>query len=116
MHDYTMGDYAVTELKVTRILPYLVPAIQHIFTTHGGALEVQNDHCLARFPPGTKKTEIWPRTRTARCWITFPDGYLIYEVYLTTSGLSYLQFPAVDIPADIREKYLALSVHCARQE
>ncbi len=105
MNETNGREQHVTTLKTLLFSCEFIPVLQEIFRLHGGLLEVSGEYCVATFPAGTRKVELLPRVRKPRYWITFSDGYLIYEVYNICSQLSHLYFPEVDIPVLLREAY-----------
>ncbi len=94
----------VRTIKTAVFIADFLPHIQHIMQAHGGLLEVYTDHCLAHFPPGTTKIELWPRVESVRYRILFPDGYDLQEV-VTRRGDSLLRFSGDDFPEELRKRY-----------
>lgn len=82
----------------------LMEEIRALLEKHGIRIEEKPTSCILYLPPGTTKTEIFPRVHNSRYRIDLPDGFVFYENELIWS-LSVIRLPLDQFSEEIQKKY-----------
>ncbi|MGB8343550.1 MAG: hypothetical protein WCD86_01635 [Ktedonobacteraceae bacterium] len=57
---------------------------------HGCVFERREADLIITFPPGTTRTEIWPRVWSERYTLCLPDGYCVRQVVMRSERQSLI--------------------------
>lgn len=101
---FAPGSMSVSIIESPKFNEDVKEEVRALLEQHGVRIEEKQTSCIIHLPPGSTKTEIYPRIHDSRYRVDLPDGFQFYENEMIFSH-SVIRLPLDLLSEEIQKKY-----------